>query len=93
MAYYAYLWRDIGQTLYGEKKLNQLIFINKKTAHKKGRAFIILAKNRPGVSSDLKEESKVANCDSVDHQACSLLQYINVITNLLITRNNFKKLC
>ena len=31
----------------------------------------------------IKEESKVANRDWVDHQACSLLQYINVIANLL----------
>ena len=29
----------------------------------------------------IKEESKVANRDWVDHQACSLLQYINVIAN------------
>ena len=29
------------------------------------------------------EESKVANRDWVDYQACSLLQYINVIANLL----------
>ena len=27
----------------------------------------------------IKEESKVANRDWVDHEACSLLQYINVI--------------
>ena len=32
-----------------------------------------------------KEESKVANRDWVDHQACSLLQYINVIANLFYT--------
>ena len=31
-----------------------------------------------------KEESKVANHDWVDLQACSLLQYINVIANLFI---------
>ena len=30
----------------------------------------------------IKEESKVANRDSADHQGCSLLQYINVIANL-----------
>ena len=35
---------------------------------------------------DLKEESKVANFDWVDHQACSLSQHINVITNLLELR-------
>ena len=34
-----------------------------------------------GVSA-IKEESKVANRDWVDHQAFSLLQYINVIANL-----------
>ena len=39
-----------------------------------------------------KEESKVANRDLVDHQACSLLQYINVIANLFIIRNYFNKL-
>ena len=32
----------------------------------------------------IKEESKVANRGRVDHQACSLLQYINVIANLFI---------
>ena len=40
----------------------------------------------------IKEESKVANCDWVDHQACSLLQYISVITNVLIMRTYFNKL-
>ena len=40
----------------------------------------------------LKEESKVANRDWVDHQACSLLQYINVIANILVMRNYFNKL-
>ena len=30
----------------------------------------------------IKEESKVANYDWVDHQAYSLLQYMNVIANL-----------
>ena len=30
----------------------------------------------------IKVESKVANHDLVDYQACSLLQYINVIANL-----------
>ena len=29
----------------------------------------------------MKEESKVANRDWVNHQACSMLQYINVIAN------------
>ena len=32
----------------------------------------------------IKEESKVANSDWVGHQACSLLQYINVIAKLFI---------
>ena len=31
-----------------------------------------------------KEENKVANHDWTDYQACSLLQYINVIANLFI---------
>ena len=35
----------------------------------------------------IKEESKVAKRDWVDHQACSMLQYINVITNLFIMVN------
>ena len=30
----------------------------------------------------IKEKSKVANRELVDHQACSLMQYINVIANL-----------
>ena len=40
----------------------------------------------------IKEESKVANRDWVDHQACSLLQYINVIANLFIMGNHFNEL-
>ena len=40
----------------------------------------------------IKEESKVANRDWVDHQACSLLQYINVIANLFIMGNYFNEL-
>ena len=40
----------------------------------------------------IKEESKVANCDWVDYQACSLLQYINVIANLFIMGNYFNEL-
>ena len=34
----------------------------------------------------IKEESIIANRDLIDHQAHSLLQYITVITNLLIIR-------
>ena len=34
----------------------------------------------------IKEKSKVADSDWVDNQACSLLQYINVIANLFIIR-------
>ena len=34
-----------------------------------------------------KEESKVGNRDWVDHQACSLLQYINAIANIFIKGN------
>ena len=37
----------------------------------------------------IKEESKVANRDWVDHPVYSLLQYINVITSILIMRNYF----
>ena len=40
----------------------------------------------------VKQESKIANCDWVDHQACSLLQYIYVIANLFIMRNYFNEL-
>ena len=40
----------------------------------------------------IKEESKVANPDWVDLQACSLLQYINVIANLFIMGNYFNEL-
>ena len=40
----------------------------------------------------IKEESKVANRDWVDHQACSLLQCINVIANLFIIGNYFNEL-
>ena len=35
----------------------------------------------------IKEERKVVNRDWVDHQAYSLLQYINVIANLFIMGN------
>ena len=37
----------------------------------------------------IKEENNVANRDWVDHQACSLLQYINVIASLFIIGNYF----
>ena len=40
----------------------------------------------------IKEESKNANRDGVDHQACSLLQYITVIANLFIMGNYFNEL-
>ena len=40
----------------------------------------------------IKEESKVANRDWADHQACILLQYINVIANLFIMGNYFNEL-
>ena len=40
----------------------------------------------------IKEENKVANHDKVDHQACSLLQYINVIANPFIMGKYFNKL-
>ena len=39
----------------------------------------------------IKEESKVANRDWVDLQACSLLQYIIVIANLFIMGNYLNK--
>ena len=38
----------------------------------------------------IKEESNFANRNWVDHQACCLLQYINVIVNLFIMGNYFK---
>ena len=37
----------------------------------------------------IKEESTVFNRDWVNQQACSLLKYINVLTNLFIMRNYF----
>ena len=37
--------------------------------------------------SAIKVVSKVANHELVDQQACSLLQYINVIANIFIMRN------
>ena len=40
----------------------------------------------------IKEESKVGNRDWVDHQACSLLQYNNVITNIFVMGNYFNEL-
>ena len=40
----------------------------------------------------IKEESKVANGDWVDHQARSLMQYINVIANLFVMGDYFNKL-
>ena len=40
----------------------------------------------------IKEESKVANRYWVDHQACSLLQYINSIAKLFIMGNYFNEL-
>ena len=40
----------------------------------------------------IKEESKFANREWVDHKAYSLLQYINVIANLFIMENYFNEL-
>ena len=42
--------------------------------------------------NSVKEESQVINREWVDNQACSLLQYINVIANLFIMGNYFNKL-
>ena len=36
----------------------------------------------------IKEESKIANRDWVDYQACSLLQYINVKPDTIIKKNH-----
>ena len=56
-----------------------------------------LSRNRHRVWSPthrraIKEESKAANRDWVDHQACSLFQYINVIANIFIMGNYFYEL-
>ena len=40
-------------------------------------------KHQAPTTPSIKEESKVANRDWVDHQACSLLQYINGIAKKL----------
>ena len=40
----------------------------------------------------IKEETKVANRDEVDNQACSRLQYINNIANLFIMENYFNEM-
>ena len=58
---------------------------------------LFLSRNRHNVWSPthwraIKEESKVANRGWVEHQACSLLQYINVIANLFIIGSYFIKL-
>ena len=46
-----------------------------------------LSQKRHRVSRcSIKEESKVANRDWVGHQTCSLLQYINVMTNLFLKK-------
>ena len=56
-----------------------------------------LSQNRHRVNSPThwranKEESKDANHDWVDHQACSLLQCIAIIANLFIVGNYFNEL-
>ena len=56
-----------------------------------------LSRNRHRVWSPthrraINEESKIANRDWVDHQACSLLQYINVIAYLFYDGNCAEKL-
>ena len=53
-----------------------------------------LSRNRHRVCSPtqrraVKEDSKVTNHDWVDHLACSLLQYISVISTLFIMGNYF----
>ena len=58
----------VGSVIESEAKFSQLIPFARASGHVRA----------------LKEESKVANCDWVDHQACCLLQYINVIANLFI---------
>ena len=55
-----------------------------------------LSRNRHRVWSPtqgraIKEESKVANRDWVDHQACIPLQYTNVIANQTTSMQNFKR--
>ena len=57
----------------------------------------VLSRNRHRVCSPTqrranKEESKVANRDLVDHQACSLLQYSYNIANIFLMGNYFNKL-
>ena len=57
-------------------------------AWKTAKASGSLSQNRHTVWSPthqrvIKEESEVANRDWVEHQACSLLQNINVIANFL----------
>ena len=46
----------------------------------------------PTYQHEIKEESKVANPDWVDHQKYGLLQYINLIANHFIMRNYFNDL-
>ena len=62
-------------------------------AHTNRRAQNIAnTKQNKNIKDPQKKESKIANCDWVDYQACSLLQYINVITNLFIMGNYFNEL-
>ena len=69
----------------------------RQTAKASGSSIKSLSRNHHRVWSPthrraIKEESKVANRDWVDYQACSLLQYINVIANLFIMGNYFNEL-
>ena len=51
-----------------------------------------LPSSSPTHGHAIKEESKVEDRDWVDYQACNLLQYINVIANLLKMGNYFNEL-
>ena len=53
-----------------------------------------ISRNRHGVCNlthrrAIKEESKIDDRDFVDHQACILLQYINVIANLFFIMGSY----
>ena len=42
-----------------------------------------MAQKWPVGKQKVKEESRVANRDWIDHQACSLLQYINILNKIV----------
>ena len=79
-------WTQVGQTTAKNHQAPTISSIEKSLSRNRQ---IVWSLARPRA---IKEESKAANRDWVDHQACSLLQYIECYSLSFIMRNYFNKL-